>query len=363
MSETADNTESTTSSTETSAEGVETSTTGTTETSVAPAPDEGLTGVEAAMARAQARTDGDNLEEGGDASHPQNTESGEEAGTETAGGEDDSSSDSTVEIPADWPQDRREAVEGLPVEAQQIVLSVSQDMEAGLTQSLQTITDIKEQHQGIVDSMQEHGFTGERVSEVLNAAAAFDADPQGTLEKLALEAGVDLFFSAEEADGRPSEEVLADPAAYQKWVFEKTQKDIAKAQAHETKVKAESERKATSEARLQDEFKLAEENIPNFAEHKPAVIAKLQDLSEGASVQDAYKLASYDALFEMAEKGQKAEAEVVTLKTELETLQKNGTQLVTGAPNLSEAEEAKLAAMDPASRAAHKAQLRINAQR
>lgn len=326
--------------------------------------DEGLSGIDAAMARANARVDSENKQvlgapDNNDGS-TENTNSGKPDGTEAAGGDDESSPDSTVEIPSDWPQDRRDAVAALPVDAQQIVLSVSQDMEAGLTNAYQTITDIKEQHQGIVDTMQEHGFNGERVSEVLSTAAAFDADPKGTLEALAQAAGIDLFFSGEEANGQPPAEVLEDPAKYSKWVVEQAQKNITRQQTHDDKVKAERDRKQTSEARLKDEFTQAEEKIPNFAEHKPAVIAKLQDLAEGASVHDAYKLASYDSLFKMAEDGHKAITEVADLKNQIETLKKNGTQLVTGAP-LDEAEDEKLKNMDPASRAAHKARKRMSA--
>lgn len=325
------------------------------------AVDEGLSGAEAAMARASARLNNENTskdeQEQGD---NKDTNSGETDETDTAGGADKDEPDSTVEIPADWPLDRQEEVKALPVEAQQIVLNVAKDMEAGLTQGLQTIADVREQFQSITDSMQEHGFSGERVTEVLATAAAFDADPQGTLEALANEAGIELFFSAEEATGQPPEDVLNDPGKYAKWVTEQAKKDIAKQQAHEAKVQAAKDKQAKSEAQLQNEFKEAETSIENFAAHKPAVIAKLQDTASGISVQDAYRLTTYDSLFKMAQDGQNASNELAKVQAELETLKKKGTRLPDNNNGKTEEEEDKN--LSPEEQAFARAQKRLSAQ-
>ena len=331
------------------------------EESSSPAVDEGLSGAEAAMARATQNLASEEQENGDtEYSNSENNESGKTDGTEAAGEESESSSESTVEIPTDWPQERQEQVKALPAEAQQIVMDVTRDMEAGLNNGLQTIAEIKEQHQGVIDSMQEYGFSGDRVSEVLATASAFDADPKGTIEALAQEAGIELFFTSEEASGLPPQDVLDDPVKYSKWVSDKAIKDVAKAQEHEKKLQAEKTRKENSKARLQDEFKQAEEKIPNFAEHKTNVIAKLQDLSEGASVEDAYKLSAFDSLFALAEEGQKAVTEVAALKTELETLKKNGTQIVKGGDG--DDLDLELKEMTPGDRAYYKAKKKINAQ-
>jgi len=329
------------------------------------AVDQGLVGAEAAFARAsqsiESESDESQSSEKTTDSNSEETNSGKSEGTEAAGEKDESSSESTVELPADWPQERQEQVKALPADAQQIVMDVTRDMEAGLNNGLQTIADIKEQHQGIVDSMQEHGFSGERVSEVLATAAAFDSDPKGTIELLAQEAGIELFFSGEEAQGNPPEDVLNDPVKFQKWVSDKAIRDFAKTQERNQKLEAEKARKADAKARLQTEFTEAEKNIPNFAEHKPNVVAKLQDLAEGASVEDAYKLSAFDSLFEMAEKGQEAISELATLKKELETLKKNGTRLPSDGGNGDEA-SIDTEKMSPGDRAYYKAQKKLSAQ-
>lgn len=282
-----------------------------------------------------------------------------EAG-ETDGGELEA--DSTVEIPEDFPADRKAEIEKLPIEAQRIVLDTYKDMQAGLTKATQSISEITKAHGDIVNAMQESGMDGERVVDLVNTAQAFDSDPEGVLRQLAEQKGLEVFFSAEEAAGEIPQEVLNDPAKYAKYIQDQTTKQIRREEQRKAEADKQAAAQKAAQDKLKDEFQQAASTFEDFKDHQPAVIAKLQDVgNEGLSVHDAYKLATYDQVREMADRTAKAESEVKRLTGELETLQKGGTVLVQG--NDGQQSNDELEGLDPAERAYVKAQRRLEASR
>lgn len=347
-------------------------------TPAAPEPVE--SGAEAAYQRAAARqsgesadlaTDGGEQAAGGDTPAGESTQSNTSpnasqeteaaAGAQTdEPGEGESDADSTVEIPEDFPAERKAVLEQLPPEAQKLVLDTYKDMQAGLTKATQSISEIRQMHGNIVEAMQETGFNGESVVDLINTAQAFESDPENVLRNLAEQKGLEVYFSAEEAAGEIPQEILDDPKKYAKYIQDQTAKAIRqeeqrKAQAEQAKAKQEA-----AAEKLRSEFTQAASEFEDFDDHRSAVIAKLQDVSnEGVTVQDAYKLATYDQLRDMASRTAKAESEVKRLTGELEALQKGSTVLPTG--NNGQESHTDLDDLDPAERALVKAQRRLAA--
>jgi CYTH domain-containing protein len=140
---------------------------------------------------------------------------------------------------------------------------------------------------------------------------------------------------------------LKDPAKLAKHIEDRV---VQRTQQLTAKASTEREQKTRTEqaqAQLTREFQDAATAHTDFVTHKPAVHQLLQK-APSLSVEEAYRLATHEALVKRVNEGETAKRELATAKAELERLKKNATQLPAGAGAGSATGEDKF--MSPAER-------------
>ena len=290
---------------------------------------------ERAMARAQARA---GAASGASDSAPAGAVDGQTAGdgasTQTAadaGAADQDTSkagapatpaDSTLQAPQDWPREWAERYAALPTdEARQMVLAMNKDMTAGLQRGLQTLAQQRQGNESLFDAMKRTGHEPGEVEALLDLSARFKDDPRGVLERLAEQAGLSLATLAQEE--APPE--FADAAALAKWASDKARRDLERQLRAERQREDAERQKAQVRERFQAELKAAGEKYADLKQQWPAVVEVLS-AHPLLSVEQAYKLARYDALAAQVGTVDALRAELASLKAAEETRRKQATQ-------------------------------------
>ncbi len=227
---------------------------------------------------------------------------------------------STATAPQDWPKEDREAFEKIPDEGKQLVLGIHKKMHAGFTHAMTQLAEQSKTHQ-----------------EAITIGKQFQTDPKATIAEMAKRAGVEVFFERPTADNQPSEDVLNDPVKYAKWIRDEAVRaatqQIEQKNAKDAAEKAKADEVVSvqqASAQLQQEFAAAAQAHTDFAEHKPKVVAILQRAQGLLSTEEAYQLATYPAMVERVNEGEKAKRELATLKADLERKAKDATRLPAG---------------------------------
>jgi hypothetical protein len=324
------------------------------------------------MARAQARIDADKSKsESGDkaadtgASGPAKEEGkgADESGKAKGAEVGDTPIPGSVVAPADWSEDRRKAFDALPDDnARQQVLDMHKDFQAGFTRVTQEVADIVKSHGTLLNAMQEHGASGERVVELLTLSRMFDENPRNVIEELAKQKGVQVWFEQPLAPGEiPKFETDAEMAEWMRAQARKEAEATLKAEreAADKKSKEDAARVQQEDARkaLKAEFDKAN-SLPDFAAHRPAVVEMLSR-APSLSVEEAYHLATLPALRKAAEDGAKAMQELAALKAKSERAAKDATRPVEGKQGTEVPEADKQ--LTPAERAMKRAEARMAA--
>lgn len=242
--------------------------------------------------------------------------------TSKAGAAAATPADSTLQAPQDWPREWTERYAALPTdEARQMVLAMNKDMTAGLQKGLQTLAQQRQGNESLFDAMKRTGHESGEVEALLDLSARFKDDPRGVLEALADQAGVELASLAAEAP--PPE--FADAAALAKWASDKARRDLERQMRTERQREDAERQKAQVNERFQRELKEAGAKYGDLQQQWPAVVETLT-AHPLLSVEQAYKLARYDALAQQVGTVDALRAEVATLKAAEETRRKAATQ-------------------------------------
>lgn len=295
------------------------------------------------------------------AASPGETSDDQSQATGGQGGAEGTATADSIAAPEDWPAEQVQAFDRLPTdEAKQLMLDQYKSMQAGFTQKLQDIATIKQQHGALVDAMQQHGQNADSLIELMGTAQAFAANPKDTLAKLAAQAGVEVFFERPLPDGQiPEFETQAEMVA---WLQKQSQEQARKLLAEETaKREAESRRTAAREA-IQRQFSEAQTQHKDFESHRPAVVDTLAAIAEqGPTVEQAYRLATYDGLRKLAVDGQKAITELAQLKQQQEQAAKKATTAPNDASRRGKEQPAADDSLSPGQKALARAKARMSA--
>lgn len=318
--------------------------------SQAPAPK----GIQAAFARAQKRTADAKAKApstaGGEqapASGASTPAAGATATTEdkpTAGapetGKPAAQGGGTVEAPKDWPQTLRDRFNTLPDPARQTVLDIQRDFQRGFQSATEKIAQ-----------------TEKRYADLITTAERYEREPKKVIADLARQAGIEIFFERPLPAGAVPE--FKSPAEMAEWVTQQVAERVEKDLTAQTAKRDAERRKGEAEQQLKAELAQAVKEHKDFDTHKAAVFDLLAS-TPGLRVQDAYKLATYDALRGIAGEAEKAKTELAALKQQIETEKKKLTAPVQGAAGAAPVTNNDH--LSPAQRAYQRAQTRMRSQ-
>lgn len=253
---------------------------------------------------------------------------------------------STVTVPADWPKEDVERMNKLPDEGKQIVLDIQKRMAAGLTHAM---TKLSEEKTGLKD--------------VVAIRDQFQTDPKAAIAELARRANLEIFFERPGPEEEIPADVMNDPKKFADYIAKKATRDAQKVFTSEIEKQQTKHQTAEATAQLQREFTDAAGAHTDFAEHRPAVVALLQK-APALTVEEAYRLTTYEALGKLASEGEKAKRELAALKADQTRLAKAATAPPTGgsAPGAATATDKNLSRGELAYRKAS-SRLAANGQR
>ena len=224
--------------------------------------------------------------------------------------------DSTEIIPLhNWSEQDREDFKSLTEPKSKVIVTrLFKNMQSGLTQAMQAISAKERQVENLI-TLSEH----------------FNKDPQGVLEHLAKQAGIELFRKETEEEV-PVLESVSDVA---NWAAKKATKEL------ETKLSRE--RQATQQAIELDraknaflsELRDAEIKYPDLPTYKDGILQALSK-APNLSVEEAYRLATYDNALKLATEAASLKQELATLKAENLALKASKTRPNNSIPNLEQ---------------------------
>lgn len=231
-----------------------------------------------------------------------------QATTGAEGGDKANSPGSIVEAPADWPAQLQEQFTKLPEDARPMVLGIAKDLQAGFTRAMQSLADERNHYGELRDQEQK-----------------FKADPKGFIQSLAQQANVEVFFERPLPEGEvPNFESPKDMAL---WAKEEAKRELLAEQAkRESASQAEADKTARDQE-IASEFRTAAADLPDFGDHREGVLNVMAgSMARGrVTVGEAYRLATYDGLYKLAQEGQKAHKELTKLRAEVERNKKTST--------------------------------------
>lgn len=333
----------------------------------------GLERVERAFMRAEERLTGKKDTGAGAGAGEQATEGAQPAGVsapdtaaaasaagkpEPAAGTGASPAPQAAVPPDDWSEQDRAAFETLPGdEARKLVLSQYQRMQGAFTQAMQHVADLR----AVGEAMTRLGATREEILDVLETARAFGADPKGTLAKLAESKRIPVWFDRPGPEDEPPEDALRDPKAFAKWVSERAAA-AARQEREQAMREAETAREADAvRAALREQFVTLAREHPDFPQHRERVVEAMAANQGRKTPEDAYRLATYEALAKLAREGEATKKELAAARAELEKLQAGRTRPPPGASTGKV--DPREAAMDPIERAFRRAERKLAAAR
>ncbi|MEJ1355735.1 MAG: hypothetical protein RPU39_13740 [Candidatus Sedimenticola sp. (ex Thyasira tokunagai)] len=275
----------------------------------------------------------------------------------TTGAESESTSDSIVAAPEDWPVERREQFTELPEDAQTLVLGMQKDMQAGLTKATQQLAEQRQAHETLFTAIDQHGVNEGVVVDLMSTAASFERDPKATLKALAAEKGLDLWFEKPLPDGELPE--FENASEMVRYVQDQVSSSLSKQQKESAEADAENTRKEGAIASLQREISDFAASTPEFEGQRTAVIEQMAS-APGLSVSDAYALVTLPALKQKVGELQQVEREFKALQQKVEAEKKASTR-GPGATALTDDENKALEGLEPAEAAFHKATRKLAA--
>lgn len=282
-------------------------------------------------------------------------------GTAPAGASEGSSSSdgSTVNAPDDWSAEAKARFMALPNdEARQQTLDFYRDMQRDYTQAKTTLAELRKGHEELSQTLDEHGIDAAEAKRVLSLSLDFNKDPRGVIQRLAAQAGVDVFFEAPLApDQIPEFKSTADMV---KWFDERManqQRSLAEKAEREAAERAALDRdKQVFRDSLQS---LAEKYGETFATKRVAVIERMM---QPTSMEDAFLLLQLPDLRQQAEEGARAKQELAALRAQVEADRAARTAPPRGAHGVPGSENSDLSRAERAmARAERKIAARANA--
>ena len=259
----------------------------------------------------------------------------------------DSTSTESPEAPGSWPEERKEAFNKLPREAQALLSDSYKEMEGGLNKALEKLSAERNQ-------MKENfGADPDALRELVQKAQDFEADPVPVLTALAEQAGVEIFFTPQGEDEIPDFETQKEQT---EWLLKKQKREANQALADTSRAQAGERAQRELQSKIQEEFAHAHQAHPDLADHRDTVVQLMAE--QGVSVESAYRLATYDGLGKLAAEAQKAKADLEKANAELEKLKKGGTRPPAGVSGNRKTGDDEPA--DPYEAALSRAQRRIN---
>ena len=223
----------------------------------------------------------------------------------------DAAPDSTV-TPQDWPTEDRETFEKIPEDGKKLVLSMHKRMHAGFTYAMTQLAEEKDKHQDLV-----------------TLDTQFQADPKSVIGELAKRAKLEIFFERPLPEGEIPDEVLKDPKKYAEYIAAEALKGAQRLFDDQTSKRDKETRTTQAREQLGREFKDAAAAHADFESHRPAIVKALQR-SPSLSVEEAYRLTTYDALGKLVGEGEKAKRELGKLVADAERAKKEATRLTAG---------------------------------
>lgn len=156
----------------------------------------------------------------------------------------------------------------------------------------------------------------------------FVNDPKAVIQALAQRAQLPVFFEQASSDEIPTFENSKELLEH---IHKETEKRVTETLKRDRDSASAQTRKTQASESLRAELKQAVTDHADFDTHREAVYHKLTDAKAAISVEDAYRLVTFEALARQAADGRKARAELKTLQAKLETQAKRATMPVRGA--------------------------------
>jgi hypothetical protein len=213
---------------------------------------------------------------------------------------------SATAAPQHWPEEIRTKFEGLSEEARPLVMDFYKGMQSAFTQGTQALKQREAE-----------------LGELISLEQQFKANPRSVLEALAKEAKIELFFELPLPEGEvPEFENAADMA---KWSTEQALKKLKAEQAQAEDARNQEARQAQARSEFKADLEAAAAMYPDFVSHKEGIMSALAE-NPALSVDQAYRLATYEGLRQLAIEGHAAKKELATLQTKIETQRANATR-------------------------------------
>lgn len=222
------------------------------------------------------------------------------------------SSGSTVTAPENWPKEDREAFEKLPEEGRQLLMGIHKKMSAGLNHAFMQLAEERD-----------------RIGELTRLEGDYEKNPKAVIAELAKRANLEIFFERPGPEDEIPEEAKNDPKKYADWITDRATKKAQKIAADDIakRENAAAAQKASDD--LSREFKDAQTAHADFVSHRPAVLQLLKQ-APALTVEQAYRLVTYDALTKLVSEGEAAKRELTKLQAEAEHRKKEATRLTAG---------------------------------
>ena len=247
--------------------------------------------------------------------------------TDDSGGAYGETSDSTPEstkptvetkptLPDNWPEERKGDFAKLPEQGQHLLLDIYKDMDSGLQRKLQELATERKQFRN------SFGLEPQQIHDLAAKARQFQEDPVALITALADQKGIKLYFDQPDQQ-MPEFESQEDMA---KWLLERSNEKATQAVADQFRKDNAHREKAAKSEQLKQEFLQAAQKYPDFANHREPIIQLLS--TSNVSVDQAYRLATWDNLMKMAKDGSGQSKELEKTRNELETLKKQITMPV-----------------------------------
>ena len=253
-------------------------------------------------------------------SDPETTDDGGgaygKASDSTPVSDDSPSTETKPTLPDNWPEERKGDFSKLPEQGQRLLLDIYKDMDSGLQQKFQQLATERKR---IQDNF---GLEPQQIHDLAAKARQYQEDPVALITSLADQAGVKVYFNQPEQP-MPEFESQEEMA---KWLLERSNEKATQAVADQFRKDNAQREKAAKSDQLKQEFLQAAQTYPDFADHREPIIQLLS--TSNVTVDQAYRLATWDNLMKMAKEGNSQNKELEKTRNELETLKKQITMPV-----------------------------------
>ena len=237
-------------------------------------------------------------------------------GDSTPVSDDAQSAETKPTLPDNWPEERKGDFSKLPEQGQRLLLDIYKDMDSGLQRKLQELATERKQFRN------SFGLEPQQIHDLAAKARQYDQDPVALITELADQKGIKLYFD------QPNQQVpeFESQEDMAKWLLERSNEKATQAVADQFRKDNAQREKAAKSEQLKQEFLQAARQYPDFANHREPIIQLLS--TSNVSVDQAYKLATWDNLMKMAKDGNGQGKELEKTRNELETLKKQITMPV-----------------------------------